>query len=216
MRINHAQGILVVDDDVDLCLLVERLLEPLGYVVHRALTADDALAIALQNRPALVLLDVHLPDMSGYEVCKRLRDEFANEIAIVFVSGERTEELDRTAGMLLGADDYIVKPFAHGEFIARVRRAIERTSPPQAVVTPMLTARELEVLNLLADGLGQKKIAQELFITPKTVATHIQRILTKLDVHSRAEAVAYAHRNRLFPPETGPSQASADSATGSV
>jgi DNA-binding NarL/FixJ family response regulator len=54
------------------------------------------------------------------------------------------------------------------------------------------------VLKLLADGLGQKKIAQALFITPKTVATHIQRILTKLDVHSRAEAVAYAHRSRIF------------------
>jgi DNA-binding NarL/FixJ family response regulator len=216
MRTDRGQGILVVDDDVDLCRLVKRLLEPLGYVVDEALTADDAVSIALQNRPALVLLDVHLPDMSGYEVCRRLRDEFANEIAIVFVSGERTEEFDRTAGMLLGADDYIVKPFAHGEFIARVRRAIERTSPPQAVVTPMLTARELEVLKLLSDGLGQKKIAQALFITPKTVATHIQRILAKLDVHSRAEAVAYAHRNRLFPTGGGRSQPSAGSATGSV
>jgi DNA-binding NarL/FixJ family response regulator len=98
--------------------------------------------------------------------------------------------------MLLGADDYIVKPFPRGEFIARVRRAIERL--PTSHLFPTLTARELEVLRLLADGLGQKKIAQALFITPKTVATHIQRILTKLDVHSRAEAVAYAHRHRLF------------------
>jgi DNA-binding NarL/FixJ family response regulator len=61
-----------------------------------------------------------------------------------------------------------------------------------------LTPRELEVLKLLASGQGQKKIAQALFITPKTVATHIQRILTKLDLHSRAEAVAYAHRNDLL------------------
>jgi DNA-binding NarL/FixJ family response regulator len=193
-------GVLVVDDDPDLCRLVKRLLEPLGYVVSEACTAGDALALADRERPALVLLDVHLPDFSGYEVCRRLRDEYGEEIAIVFLSGERTEEFDRTAGMLLGADDYIVKPFPPGEFVARVRRAGDRAATPPRTSASTLTPRELEVLKLLAEGLGQKKIAQALVITPKTVATHIQRILTKLGVHSRAEAVAYAHRNRLIGP----------------
>jgi DNA-binding NarL/FixJ family response regulator len=197
-RTQQGQGVLVVDDDPDLRRLVRRLLEPVGYVVHEAATAGVALSLTARERPAVVLLDVHLPDISGYEVCRRLRDEFGNDIAIVFLSGERTEEFDRTAGMLLGADDYIVKPFARGEFIARIRRASDRSSPSQAFPSSNLTPRELEVLKLLADGLGQKKIAQALFITPKTVATHIQRVLMKLDVHSRAEAVAYAHRNRLF------------------
>jgi DNA-binding NarL/FixJ family response regulator len=196
-RTEQGQGVLVVDDDRDLRRLVTRLLAPLGYVVHEASTAAAALSLTARERPSVVLLDVHLPDISGYEVCRRLRDEFGNDIAIVFLSGERTEEFDRTAGMLLGADDYIVKPFANGEFIARVRRAIDR-SAPEKTRGPNLTPRELEVLTLLADGLGQKKIAQRLFITQKTVATHIQRILAKLDVHSRAEAVAYAHRSRLF------------------
>jgi DNA-binding NarL/FixJ family response regulator len=196
-RFHQRPVLLVVDDDRDLCRLVKRLLEPLGYEVHEASTAGRALAVAAHERPAAVLLDVHLPDMSGYEVCRRLRDDFGDDIAIVFLSGKRTEEFDRTAGMLLGADDYIVKPFTLGEFIARVRRAIDR-SPTYPPLSGNLTPRELEVLKLLADGLGQKKIAQALFITPKTVATHIQRILTKLDVHSRAEAVAYAHRSRLF------------------
>jgi DNA-binding NarL/FixJ family response regulator len=196
-RFHQRPVVLVVDDNRDLCRLVKRLLEPLGYEVHEASTAGRALAVAAHERPAAVLLDVHLPDISGYEVCRRLRDDFGDDIAIVFLSGERTEEFDRTAGMLLGADDYIVKPFTRGEFIARVRRAIDR-SPAYPQLSGNLTPRELEVLKLLADGLGQKKIAQALFITPKTVATHIQRILTKLDVHSRAEAVAYAHRSRLF------------------
>jgi DNA-binding NarL/FixJ family response regulator len=191
------QVVLVVDDDPDLCRLVRCLLDPIGYDVYEALTAADALAVAARERPAVVLLDVHLPDMSGYEVLRRMRDEFGDDVAVVFLSGERTEEYDRTGGMLLGADDYIVKPFAGGEFIARVRRSIERCSPRRASAPIPLTPRELEVLQLLADGLGQKKIAQALFITPKTVATHIQRILLKLDLHSRAEAVAYAHRNRL-------------------
>jgi DNA-binding NarL/FixJ family response regulator len=197
-RTRQPQGVLVVDDDRDLCRLVKRLLEPLGYAVHEASTAGAALSMATRDRPAVVLLDVRLPDISGYEVLRRLRDDFGDDIAVVFLSGERTEEYDRTAGMLLGADDYIVKPFANGEFIARVRRAIDRSPVSPAVPRSNLTARELEVLELLADGLGQKKIAQALFITQKTVATHIQRILTKLDVHSRAEAVSYAHRNRFF------------------
>jgi DNA-binding NarL/FixJ family response regulator len=198
LRTHPTQGVVVVvDDDRDLRRLVTRLLEPVGYVVHEASTASAALSMIARERPAVVLVDVHLPDMSGYEVCRRLRDQFGNDIAIVFLSGERTEEFDRTAGMLLGADDYIVEPFARGEFIARVRRAIERSSGSHSGELN-LTPRELEVLKLLAEGLGQKKIAQALFIAPKTVATHIQRILTKLDVHSRAEAVAYAHRSRLF------------------
>ena len=174
------------------------LLEPLGYAVFEASTAAETLSVVSAERPDLVVLDVHLPDISGYEVCRRLRDEFGEDIAIMFVSGERTDELDRTAGMLLGADDYIVKPFDLGEFVARVRRATDRTSPSPRSNGSTLTPRELEVLRLLANGLGQKKIAQTLFITPKTVATHIQRILAKLDLHSRAEAVAYAHRNHLF------------------
>lgn len=190
--------VLVVDDDQDIRRLVRFLLEPAGYEVHEARTAADALDAAAHERPAVVLLDVHLPDISGYEVLRRLRDDFGDSIAVVLISGERTEEFDRTGGMLLGADDYIVKPFPNGEFIARVRRAIERASPSGPAAAPTLTPRELEVLELLAQGLGQKKISQTLFITPKTVATHIQRILLKLDVHSRAEAVAYAHRNRLF------------------
>jgi DNA-binding NarL/FixJ family response regulator len=193
-----SHSILVVDNDRDVRRLVSRLLVPLGYVVHEAATAGAALSLTSRERPGVVLLDVHLPDISGYEVCRRLRDEFGNDIVIVFLSADRTEEFDRAAGILLGADDYVAKPFARAEFIARIRRTVERLSASQGNPRSDLTPREREVLKLLAEGLGQKKIAQALFITPKTVATHIQHILMKLDVHSRAEAVAYAHRNRLF------------------
>jgi DNA-binding NarL/FixJ family response regulator len=189
--------VLVVDDDADLRLLVRRLLTPAGYEVLEAATAAEALEAVERRPPALALLDVRLPDVSGYEVCRRLRDDFGDSIAIVFLSGDRTADYDRTAGLLLGADDYIVKPFAGGELIARVRRAIDR-APAQASRAYRLTKRELEVLKLLSEGLGEKKIAQRLVITNKTVATHLQRVLLKLGVHSRAEAVAFAHRNRLF------------------
>jgi DNA-binding NarL/FixJ family response regulator len=147
--------------------------------------------------PALVLLDVVLPHMSGYELCRILRDRFGETLPIIFVSGSRTEPLDSVAGLLVGADDYIVKPFVSEELIARVRRALTRSaelSRANGKAPTGLTPREHEVLSLLAEGLTQNEIAERLVISPKTVATHIQRILGKLDVHSRAEAVARAYR----------------------
>jgi DNA-binding NarL/FixJ family response regulator len=148
-----------------------------------------------------MVLDVKLPGLSGYEVCRRVRDRFGGETAVLFISGERTEPFDRAAGLLVGADDYVVKPFEPGELIARARRLLARTdgngnSPD--VDRAKLTRRELQVLGLLAQGLTQKQIARELVISSKTVATHIQRILAKLKVHSRAQAVALAHRSGIL------------------
>jgi DNA-binding NarL/FixJ family response regulator len=142
--------------------------------------------------------------VSGYEVCRELREAFNGDIAIIFVSGERTEPYDRVAGLLLGADDYIVKPFDDGELLARVRGALRHSDAAPRGATngsessiAVLTAREREVLKLLAWGLTQVDIASKLVISPKTVGTHIQRILSKLGVHSRAQAVVLAHQQGL-------------------
>jgi DNA-binding NarL/FixJ family response regulator len=191
------ESILVVDEDDDLRNVVSQALAPLGRTVRSAATAAEAMAAVRRERPSLVLLDIRLPDLSGYVVCRQLRDEFGDELAIVFLSGCRTEDFDRAAGLMLGADDYLVKPFAMGELLARVRRAIGRSSPQEAAPDASLTPREREVLRLLAEGLSQALIAQRLVISPNTVAKHIQRILTKLNLHSRAEAVAFANRHRL-------------------
>jgi DNA-binding NarL/FixJ family response regulator len=94
-----------------------------------------------------------------------------------------------------------VKPFDPDELIARVRRRISSASHirmRRGVTLADLTTRELEVLSLLAQGLGQDEIAHELVISPKTVGTHIQHTLSKLHVHSRAQAVALAHREGLL------------------
>jgi DNA-binding NarL/FixJ family response regulator len=187
--------VLIVDDDAPFRAFVAGLLDDAGFDTEEAASGEDALRLAADGLPDVVLLDVALPGLSGYEVCRRLREHFGDALPILFVSGKRTREYDRAGGMLLGADDYIVKPFDPGEFVARIRRHVGRSQSMRG--DTHLTPREHEVLVLLARGLDQKAIAAELVISEKTVATHIQHVLEKLGAHSRAEAVATAHRERL-------------------
>ena len=187
--------ILIVDDDVESRALIARLLRRLGYSTHELATGEGALEAAQRERPALVLLEVRLPDTSGYEVCRELRDEFGETLPIVFLSRDRAERSDQVAGLLVGADDYVVKPFAPDELLARVRRLLARSKAPASPVVAGLTKREHEVLSLLAEGFPQAEIASRLSVSPKTVAKHIEHVLSKLGVHSRTEAVAFALRN---------------------
>ena len=196
--------ILVADTDQSCRKLIIGLLGRIGFETIEAKNGPETLELVQRLRPALVLLEVNLPEVSGYEVCRELRDDFGDEISVIFLSGERTTSSDRVAGLLVGADDYIVKPFDRDELLARVRAALRRIQPQtngNHVVTPpigaSLTGREREVLRLLARGLNQTDIAARLFISPKTVGGHIQRILAKLGVHSRAQAVAVAHEQGL-------------------
>lgn len=196
---NDFNPILIVDDDPAMREFLSALLDQAGLPTCQAATGEKALADARRERPRLVLLDVRLPGVSGYEVCRGLRERYGEQLPIVFISGERVEPFDRAAGLLLGADDYVVKPFAPDELIARVRRLVTRFIPPKAETDrPKLTRRETEVLHLLANGLAQPEIATELVISSKTVSSHIQHILVKLGVHSRAQAVAAAHRGALL------------------
>jgi DNA-binding NarL/FixJ family response regulator len=143
-----------------------------------------------------VVLEVCLSDISGYEVCRSLREEFGDELPIIFVSAARTESFDRVAGLLVGADDYLPKPFAADALLARVRRlGRQAATPPET--TSSLTKRELEVLRWLAEGLSQSEIADRMFISEKTIETHIHHILTKLGARNRAQAVALAYRNNF-------------------
>lgn len=189
-----AATVLVVDDDADFRAFVRALLEGGGYRVVEAAGADEALN-GIAPEPSLVVLDVAMSPTSGYEVCRVLRAR-RPDLPILFVSGEQTEALDRVAGLTLGADDYLVKPFEPGELLARVQALLRRRLPQRAGTS--LTRRELEVLLLLADGLKQREIADRLVISPRTVGTHIEHVLAKLGVHSRAEAVAAAYRRDLI------------------
>jgi DNA-binding NarL/FixJ family response regulator len=191
--------ILIVDADARFRAFVSGLVTRAGFTAREAATGGQAVEAARAERPGLVLMDVGLPDVNGFEMCQRLRDEFGDDLPIVFVSGERTDPLHRAAGFLVGGDDYLVKPVDPDELVARARRFVARSrrgrsSWPRTPRRAALTDRELEVLQLLAEGMPPKEIARELVIAPKTVASHVQHVIAKLGVHSRAEAVAVAYR----------------------
>jgi DNA-binding NarL/FixJ family response regulator len=203
-RTESRQPVLIVDEDDDYCDFVSDHLFRIGYASRRVSTATEAIHAVQQERPAAVLLEVNLPEACGYEVCHELREKHGDSLPIMFVSADRTTTADRVAGLLVGADDYLAKPTDPDELIARLRRlvtrATARTEPVPGKPLSELTRREIEVLWLLADGLDQDAIADRLVISHATVATHIQRILKKLGVHSRAQAVSLAYREGLAAP----------------
>ena len=204
---DERQGVevLVVEDDVGVRALVRETLEQAGYATVEAGSREEALKAARERLPDLVVTDVHMPGGSGYEVCRTLREELGEELPIIILSGSRTEAYDRVAGFEFGADDYMVKPFEPEELRARARALLRRAGHSRTRTSPVspngvLTPRELEVLGLLAEGLNQTEIAKRLVVSPKTIGKHIERILKKLGVRSRAEAVAKAHSDRLVEP----------------
>jgi DNA-binding response OmpR family regulator len=188
--------ILVVEDDDCLRTHIALLLETAGYEVVEAATGEEALAAARKRPPDAVALDVCLPVLSGYEVCRALKEEQPG-IGVLFISGERVESFDRVAGLLIGADDYLVKPFAADELLARVRAVVRRAGTARRDGLHGLTRCELEVLGRLADGLNSSEIAERLVISPRTVGTHIEHIFLKLGVGTQAQAVAAAYREHL-------------------
>jgi DNA-binding response OmpR family regulator len=189
--------VVVVDDDAVAGDQIRGLLEAAGYDVSVIGNGEEALEVARTEPPRLVVLDVCLPGISGYEVCRELRNRFGEGLPIIFISAARTDSYDRVAGLVVGGDEYLTKPFADDELLIPVRRLLRRSAPLPAAIASRLTKREREVLALLAEGLDPREIATRLVLSRKTVATHLEHVLYKLGVHTQAQAVAAAYRSDL-------------------
>ena len=125
---SEVQRILVVEDDIDTSEMLSAYFEAQGYEVLAAAWGEDALRVAQKTLPDLVVLDIRLPDIDGYEVCRRLRSHRRTEsVPIIFLT-ERRERINRLTGLELGAVDYITKPFDIQELRLRVRNALRRAS----------------------------------------------------------------------------------------
>ena len=128
---NERPRILVVDDDEDIRLLLRELLERAGYTVDEADDGRTALRNLFAVPPALVILDVSMPDLDGYQTLERIRD--LSEVPVIMLTA-RTQELEKVRGLSAGADDYVAKPFGRQELLARVQALLRRTGGKSEVI----------------------------------------------------------------------------------
>ena len=202
------QTILVVDDDPNIAQLVKLYLEREGFEVSVETRGDEALAAFQKNPPSLMLLDIMLPGMDGWQVCRAIRQ--MSNIPIIMLSA-KDETFDKVLGLELGADDYITKPFEGKELVARVKAVLRRAAPGEAekdtLSFPGLTIslekyevhfqgklvemppKELEVLYFLAahqnrvftrEQLLEQVWGFDFFGDSRTVDVHIKRLREKL------------------------------------
>ena len=129
MGMKHQKSVLVIEDDRNTANLVALYLKNEGYAALQANDGDTGLALAKRHRPDLVILDLMLPKMDGWEVCRQLRKD--SEVPVIMLTA-RGEEIDRVSGLTPGADDYVVKPFSPRELVARVKAVLRRTATAPA------------------------------------------------------------------------------------
>jgi DNA-binding response OmpR family regulator len=122
--VNDGPRILVVDDDEDIRSLLRELLERAGYRVEEAANGRSALRQLFETPPALVVLDVSMPELDGYQTLERIRD--LSDVPVIMLTA-RTQELERVRGLASGADDYVSKPFGRQELLARIQALLRRT-----------------------------------------------------------------------------------------
>ena len=175
-----SERILVVDDEADIVALVAYHLAKSGYRVSTAASGADALAVAQQERPALVVLDQMLPGLSGFEVLEQLRADDATRGVAVLMLTARKEEQDRIRGLSLGADDYLTKPFSPQELVLRVGAILRRVR-----ATPV-TGDVLQIGAVQIDRAAHRVAVdgQQVELTP----TEFRLLLTLAERRGRVQA----------------------------
>lgn len=209
------QKILIVDDDSTLRAALTRYLQDRGFTVRNAVSGLEGFNQFLADTPDLIVSDVVMPEMDGFELCTKVRATEAGQLVpFIFLSG-RCDLEDRIQGHSIGADDYLVKPFHPRELIAKIEAQLARAGRINArieqvqqmsarsvqVQPPLpLTPAEEKVFWEVIQGYTNKKIGDRLFISPRTVQTHLSNILSKLSVENRSQLIRYAFENGYMPP----------------
>ena len=175
-------------------------------VVGEAADGLSAVELAERRKPDVVIMDVRMPGMDGLEATKLLAERAPESKVLIFTAYSERSLLGR--GLESGAKGYILKEAPHQTLV----RAIEKVAAGEGYVDPalmpafltgkdssdMLTTREREILQLLADGMSNADVAKQLFISQETVKSHVRHILTKLEADTRTHAVAIALREAII------------------
>jgi DNA-binding NarL/FixJ family response regulator len=211
--------ILIVDDDLTLRTALSRYLSKRGYGVQDAASGSDALHLFEQDPVDLIVSDVVMPEMSGFDFCRRLRSSRLGQLVPFIFLSSKAEVEDRVQGHAIGADDYVIKPFEPRELLAKIEAQLERTrrthaeiirlvqqagmppiTPPSRSPTPLpLTPAEEKVFWQVIQGYTNKQIGEHLFVSPRTVQTHLSNILNKLQLDNRSQLVRYAFEHGYCP-----------------
>lgn len=171
--------ILVVEDDPDIAELVEHHLSRAGYATSVVGTGADALE-RIRERPDLVLLDLMLPGLSGFEICRKMRSDPQTATVPIIMLTARAEEESRVQGLELGADDYVTKPFSPRELVARLRAVLRRTQPwgPDRILRLGALVVDLDRHEVSEDGRPVRLTAKE-FLLLKYLIEHAGRVLSR-------------------------------------
>jgi DNA-binding NarL/FixJ family response regulator len=175
-------------------------------VIGEAADGEAAVALAERRRPNVVIMDVRMPGMDGLEATKVLMEKVPDSSVLIFTAYSERSLLSR--GLESGAKGYVLKEAPHETLL----RAIEKVASGEGYVDPalmpafltgrdkddMLTGREREILQLLADGMSNADVATQLFISQETVKSHVRHILAKLEADTRTQAVAIALREAII------------------
>jgi len=217
--------ILVADDNADIRNLIRDCLEIHNYLVLMADNGVEALHLAKQYHPHLLISDIKMPDKNGYELVKELRQipQF-RLLPVIFLTHQNSSE-SRISGYEAGCDIYLSKPFQPNELTTIVRHLLDRSQivqseilfnennhseekPSQFIKSNIsssedkvqklkLTQREQQVLELIIQGLSNIQIAKKLYLSPKTIEKYVSKLLSKTDSHNRTELVSFAFKHQL-------------------
>ena len=155
--LSGGRPILIVDDDTALCALLRDYLEGEGFAVRAVHAGPEGLRAAMEDAPALVLLDVMLPGMDGFEIMRALRRE--STVPIIMLTA-RGEEVDRIVGLEMGADDYLPKPFNPRELVARIKAVLRRNQPANTTAANPTAAETTPPDVLRANGDARRYLEQ--------------------------------------------------------
>ncbi len=193
--------ILVVDDESDIRDVLKDALEQLGHFVQTATNGREGLQRLMDHPVDLVLLDMRMPVMNGYEMLQSLRTTLRSEVPVIILTGYAS--LDSMFKCTeLGVNGYLPKPFRLDELEAKISACLAGQLPAPSSLNratrTKLTAREQEVLLLMRQGWTDQEIADKLYISPNTAHNHVKRIMSKLDCRNRSEVVARSFVEDVF------------------
>jgi len=203
--------LLIVDDEPNLLRALEALLNAEGFEVTTARSGPDALVKLAQGVPDLIVSDIRMPGMSGYELARQLRDSSRTALVPIIFLTAKGESEDRIEGFRAGVDAYLTKPFVPDELLALINNILSRVERTHAEIAKLmgrsekeepgfhdegLTEAENRIATSVARGLSNKEIATEMQISVRTVENHISHILDKKRFNNRVEIARYVLEKR--------------------